>query len=352
MSDIQKIESDQIQLTENSTTISGASLRFISASKAANTRRAYQIDWQHFADWCRRQSLSPLPATAEMVGNYISSLAENGYVEYRKNNTGEVTPVHRDYTAATIGRRIAAISQAHKFYLDHQASEEERKKLVNPTKTAHVHAIFAGIKRTIGTAQVRKQAATVEVIRALVDVLDDDIKGVRDRALLTVGFAGGFRRSELVALDIGDITFTPKGVIILVRRSKTDQEARGEEVGIPYGTSLQTCPVRSLTRWLDASEITSGAIFRSVNRHGQIGERLTANGFVRALKDIAKRAGFDPKDFAGHSLRRGFITTADECGKSEEAIMRQTRHQSVMTMRRYLERRDPFADNASEGIGL
>jgi site-specific recombinase XerD len=348
--------SDQLQAPDKNKVISHSSMRFLEASKAFNTRKAYRIDWQHFAEWCSVRDLAPLPATAEIVGNYLSHLVETGYQVERKNkHTGHVEIVHRDYTAATIGRKIAAISQAHEFYFDHQADEDEKKNFVNPTKTAHVHAVFSGIKRTIGTAQTKKQAATVEVVRALVEVLDDDVKGIRNRAMILIGFAGGFRRSELVAFNLDEVSFTPEGVLLKIRRSKTDQEARGEEVGIHYGIHRKTCPVRSLQKWIDLLEregITGGALFRNVNRHEQIKQRITADGFIRALKSIAEQAGFDPKDFSGHSLRRGFITTADQHGKSEESIMRQTRHQSIATMRGYLERRNPFQDNASKDIGL
>lgn len=348
--DINRASPNRLQ---HRTAISDASFRFLEASKAANTRLAYRKDWGHFVEWCNRNKLPPLPSTAEMIGNYLSHLVETGYQVKRKNKeSGKAEWIHKDFTAATIGRRIAAISQAHEYYLDKEANEEEKKILVNPTKTSHVKDIFSGIKRTIGTAQTKKKAATVEIIRALVDILPDDLKGNRDRALLTFGFGGGFRRSELAALDVSHISFTEKGVLVLVKRSKTDQEAKGEEIGIYYGKHLSTCPVRSLERWIRRSGITTGHLFRTINRHGQLGERLTGHGIAHILKEIAEQAGFNKDLFSSHSLRHGFITSADERGKSEESIMRQTRHKSIQTMRGYLERPDPFKDNASEDIGL
>lgn len=335
--------------------ISTASRKYLEAAKAANTRKAYQTDWQAFAEWCESHGLEPLPATPEMVGNYITHLAETGYWVEKRNERGEKERIHMEYKAATIQRKLASISQAHEWHIA-QLSEEKRKNAINPVKTPHVRAIWQGIKREIGTAPKQKQAASLEIIKALLAVTPDDtLLGIRDRALLTIGFAGAFRRSELVEFKLSHVTFTHKGVELFVKKSKTDQEGKGEVVAIPFQINPENCPVRCLQRWIQemkAKGITDGALFRQVDRHGNIGGSLTGAGVAYIIKRAAERAGFNPDEFAGHSLRRGFITTADELGKSEESIMRQTRHKSVQTMRRYLERRDPFKDNAAEGLGL
>ena len=166
----------------------------------------------------------------------------------------------------------------------------------------------------MGTMPAAKTPVLIEDVRAMMANLPDRLLGVRDRALLLVGFAGGFRRSELVSLNIRDLKFNNDGLTVTLRRSKTDQEASGRKVGLPYGSSLETCPVRSLRAWLEASEIESGPVFRPINRHGQIPPtRLSDRAVALIVKRAAKAAGKDPAEFAGHSLRSGLATAARRC---------------------------------------
>jgi site-specific recombinase XerD len=162
----------------------------------------------------------------------------------------------------------------------------------------------------------------------MVVTLDASLAGVRDRALLLLGFAGAFRRSELVALDVADLSFTARGVEVTIRRSKTDQEGAGRVVAIPLGSQAETCPVRSLRAWLEAAGIEAGSIFRAVNRWGRVGGRLADRDVACTVKRAAERAGLDPAAFSGHSLRAGLATSAALAGKSDRAIMATTGHKS------------------------
>jgi site-specific recombinase XerD len=177
--------------------------------------------------------------------------------------------------------------------------------------------------------------------------------GRRDRALLVLAFAGAFRRSELVALDVADVEEVADGLRILVRRSKTDQEAAGKRKPLPYGSNPATCPVRTLAAWLEAAEILEGPIFRPVNRHDQVQPgRLSDQSVALVVKRVGERAGLDPSRLAGHSLRRGFVTTAVRRGVADRTIMRHTWHRSRPTFDAYIEERTKFTDTAASYVGL
>lgn len=193
----------------------------------------------------------------------------------------------------------------------------------------------------------------MEDLQRLVAALPDSLSGSRDRLLLLVGFAGAFRRSELVALDLEDITITPDGLEVLVRRSKTDQEGTGTVKGIPFGSNPRTCPVRAFRAWIERSGITTRTLFRHVDRHGCLhAHRLSGHAIARIIKRLAKVAGLDPVQFSGHSLRAGLATAAARAGKADRTIMRQTGHRSRAMLDRYVRDADLFTDNAAAGIGL
>jgi site-specific recombinase XerD len=296
---------------------------YIQNSKSANTRRAYKSDWEHFSSWCEEKGLTPLPAGPKTVTLYLSDLAGMG----RK--------------ASTIGRHLTAISQAH------EAAGQD-----NPLHSSLVKYTMQGIKRTLGTAPGQKKAAVTDDIRAMVDSLPDNLLGIRDKAIILLGFAGAFRRSELVGLNVEDIEFHTQGMTVTLRHSKTDQEGEGYRKGIPYGKS-KTCPVLALKTWLDASGINEGPIFRGMNRHGQVlPGRLTDQVIAKVVKRTAEAAGLDPKKYAGHSLRAGLATAAASAGVQERDIMKQTGHRSVQMVRRYIQEGELFKDNAAGAIGL
>jgi len=296
------------------------------ASKAPNTVRAYRSDLADFTMWCTDHQLTPIPAAPETVALYITSLAEAGA------------------KPSTIQRRLSALSQAHQLS-GHEPS---------PTQSPIVRTTMAGIRRTLGMAPGQKAAVVTAELRVLLAVTPDDtLAGLRDRALLLIGFAGGFRRGELVALDVEDVEETDDGLRIGIRRSKTDQEGEGREVGIPRGQRPETDPVRALRAWRGAAGVETGPLFRPVNRHDIVRDcRLSAEGAAGIVKRAAERAGLDPTRYAGHSLRSGLATSAAAGGAPERAIMRQTGHRSVTMVRRYIRAGSLFQENAAAYVGL
>jgi integrase len=216
-----------------------------------------------------------------------------------------------------------------------------------------VRAVMAGIKRERGSAQTGKAPVLTDDIRLMVSTLQDNLIGVRDRALLLLGFAGAFRRSELVGLDVEDLVISREGITVNIRKSKTDQEGNGRKIGIPYGSNPDTCPVRSVMVWLELSEITTGPLFRSIDRHGNLQQgRLSDKAVALVVKRAAKAAGLDDSKYSGHSLRAGLATSAAMNGVSERAIMNQTGHRSVNMVRKYIREGSLFRENAAAGIGL
>jgi integrase len=245
------------------------------------------------------------------------------------------------HKASTIQRRLSAVSQVHQV-----------KGFESPTKNEVVRSVLKGIRRTIGTAPNEKAPLVAADIREMVAGLPDKLIGTRDRALLLLGFAGAFRRSELVGLNVDDLTFTDDGMVVMLRRSKTDQEGQGRKVGIPSLPTSDACPVRAVRAWLGASGITEGPVFRSVACGGRLqAKRLSDN----AVAEVVKRrlpAGRDAARFAGHSLRAGFVTSAANGGASIKAIMRQTGHRSLETVMRYMREASLFKGNALGATGL
>jgi site-specific recombinase XerD len=296
---------------------------YIRASKAENTLRGYQSDWRDFCAWCEGHGLCPLPTAPESVAAYIAECA------------GHLKP-------GSIQRRLNAIAEAHKTM-----------GLESPTHTALVANTMKGIRRTKGTAPVQKAPALTDDIRAMVDATDAGIIGVRDRALILLGFAGAFRRSELVGLDVEDCAFGKDGLTVTLRRSKTDQEGAGRRVGIPYGSNPETCPIRTMQAWMEQAGIGGGPLVRSINRHGQVQPgRLSGIDVALVVKKLADRAGLDSAKYAGHSLRAGHATTAAIGGASERSIMNQTGHRSVQMVRRYIRDASLFRENSAGKLGL
>jgi integrase len=206
-----------------------------------------------------------------------------------------------------------------------------------------------GIRRTVGAVPVRKAPATADKVVAMAALADADLKGLRDRAILLLGFAGAFRRSELVALDVGDLEFCEGGMRVHIRRSNTDQEGAGHTIAIVPGSIA--CPVKAVRAWLEASKITAGPLFRPMAKGGRIGaERLADHTVVRVVKASARRVGLDPKLFAGHSLRSGFLTSAAGHGASIFKMMDVSRHKSMDTLRGYVRDAELFRDHAGAGL--
>jgi len=296
---------------------------FARQSKAENTLRGYQSDWRDFCAWCESHGLCAMPAGSDAVAAYIAECAGRLKV-------------------GSIQRRLNAIAEAHKAV-----------GVDSPTHSAMVRNVMKGIRRTIGTAVVQKTAALTDDIRAMLYSTDAGLIGARDRAMVLLGFAGAFRRSELVGLDTDDCSFGKDGLTVTLRRSKTDQQGAGRKIGIPYGSNPDTCPVRVQQAWLEQAGINGGPLFRSINRHGQIQSgRLAGIDVARVVKKLAQRAGLDAVKYAGHSLRAGHATSAAIAGASERSIMAQTGHRSVQMVRRYIRDGSLFRENSAGKLGL
>lgn len=305
------------EATDQSSAIScnRTAIEYVRASVADNTRRAYRSDLAHFLEWggC-------IPASDVFVADYLAAYA--GVL-----------------SVATLSRRVASISKAH-----------TSKGLQSPTTSDLIKATLRGIKRTHGAPQRASSPLLVEDLLRIMSILGDSPKDTRDRALLLIGFAGGFRRSELVALDVEDIRQVRQGMIVSIRRSKTDQAGKGREIGIPLARG-RFCPVKSLEAWLQFASIEDGPVFRSVSQHGQIGERrLSSEAVAGVVKVRVEQVGLDPRSFSGHSLRAGLATSAAMAGISSLDIRRQTGHRSDAALARYVRTGELFVNNAAGGL--
>ena len=297
-----------------------AAVRFAAAEKAPSTRRAYRTDFRIFTAWCQERDLDPLPALPATVAAYLAY------------------EVGQNLRPSTLGRRLAAIQYAHQ----HAGHEP-------PTNAEGVKATLRGIRRTLGIARTRKAPATANETKAMARSVPDSLVGIRDRAILLLGFAGAFRRSELVALDVADIEPSDTGLRVTIRRSKADQEGEGAMIGIALGVT--DCPARALMTWLSAAGIVEGPVFRSINKAGKVSlVRLCDRSVANIVKAYADRVGLDTKMFSGHSLRSGFLTSAAANGASIFKMMDVSRHKSADTLRGYVQDAELFKNHAGAGL--
>jgi integrase len=307
-----------------STVLSAEAARYIEKSRAAATRRAYLTDANRFEAWCAASGVSSLPASAESLANFLSWMATNGF------------------KVASIERNLVAVSVAHR-----------ELGFESPRRHELVRKVLRGIRRTLGVAPRNKRALVASDLMGMLAATASGPKGTRDRALLSLAFAGALRRGEIVALNVSDLEFTTDGVLISVRYSKTDQEGAGVIVAVPYGTSPETCPIRLVRVWIGAACTPGGPLFRAIDRHGRIsGRRLSAKAVATVTKELAAKVGIDPDSVGAHSLRAGLVTSAVRAGKPEHAVMKHTRHRSVNAFRAYIRDASPFSVNAAAGIGL
>ncbi len=295
----------------------------VADNRSPRTREAYELAWRTWSSWATKKGVESMPASPTAVALYLVD--------------------HEDhYSVSTLVQHLAAIAAVH-----------QDAGLESPTRTPQVSSVIKGIRRRRGVApKETKTPLRVAELREMVDALDlDKAIGLRNRALLLVGFAGAFRRSELVGLDAGDLERVYEGFVVRLRRSKADQEAEGRKIGLPLAGRPAYCPVRTLEAWLAFAEIEQGPIFRPIDRHGQVLEaRLGARSVARIVKRAGQRIGLEPEKLGGHSLRAGFATEAARQGASERAIARQTGHKSLRVLRGYIREGSLFNDNAAAGL--
>lgn len=296
------------------------------AADAPATLKAYSADWANFSAWCARHGFTAMPATPQLVGAYLAAAGEG-------------------YAMPTLRRKVAAIARACRI-------------AGHPLDTKHpaVRETLRGIGRTHGTPPRRSAAITIPELRKLVRACGTTLSGARDRALFLVGFAGALRRSELIGMNVDDITWTETGFVLLISRSKTDAEGEGARIGISRGKARETCPVIGLQSWLTKAGIEAGPVFRKVNRGGNVEQaRLTAGAVRQILIARASQAGLSStwaEPVSPHGLRAGFVTAAYRNGVSDEEIMGHTRHRSLTSMRTYVRRAKLGSTGPSGKVGL
>lgn len=325
------IEAAPVTTVDSERHLSASTLDRMERSIPTETRRAYERQWRAFATWCAEQGRSALPATPETLTEYVNSLADAGRAP------------------STIEQAMATVRRVHRDsgYAGTPDTEDARKVL----KTYKRDRAVAGKRKR------QAPAITVSPLRTMVDALDVRLlDGLRDRALLVLGYAGMLRRSELAALNIADLRFTDDGLIVTVRQSKTDQEAAGEDVHIPYGSYASTCPVRTVRAWVDALAergVTDGPLLRSLRRGGHLdasGAGMSGTAINRRVRELAQRAGVPDADrMTAHGLRAGAPTDASAAGKSETRIKAQGRWKST-AYQQYIRPADAWRDNPLSGL--
>ena len=299
-----------------------ATLNNLKSSKANNTLRAYKSDFKDFELFCAKNGFKSLPTEPKIISLYLTYLFT------------------KSVKISTLKRRLVSIGVIHKLkghYLD--------------TKHPAIIENIMGIKRRGGSVQEGKKPLLINSLKKIINVIDleknEEIKKLRDRSIILIGFSGGFRRNELVSLNCEDLDFVTEGLKINLKKSKTDQFGEGQIKGLPYFSNTQYCPVLSLKKFLEISKIISGPIFRRFSKGSKLSNsRLTDQTVALLIKKYLKLAGIESKNYSGHSLRSGFATSAAESGAEERSIMNMTGHKSTEMVRRYIKEANLFKNNA------
>jgi site-specific recombinase XerD len=297
-------------------------------SKANNTVRAYKSDFADFGLFCAQNGFKSLPSEPKIVSLYLTYLST------------------KDVKMSTLKRRLVSIGVIHRLkghYLD--------------TKHPSIIENIMGIKRRKGSFQKGKKPLLINHLKLIINVIDnaqnEEIKKLRDRSIILIGFSGGFRRNEIVSLDCEDLDFVQEGLKITLKRSKTDQFGEGSVKGLPYFDNSQYCPVISIRKWIEISKINSGPLFRRFNKGSKLSDkRLSDQTVALLIKDYLKIAGIESTNYSGHSLRSGFATSAADLGVEERSIMAMTGHKSTEMVRRYIKEANLFKNNALNKIKI
>ncbi|MFZ0338473.1 MAG: site-specific integrase, partial [Terracidiphilus sp.] len=309
-----------------------ASAELAKEGKALNTRRAYESDWASWEEFCEAHSFVPLPADPEQVKLYLTHLTTEFGLKGEK------------LRPRTAERHLAAIATTH-------CAEGLTFDRHNPALVKTLD----GIRRKFDVSQKGARALRTEDIIALCGTFGRDIRSLRNKAIILLGFAGGFRRSEIVGLNAEDLKFKEGNLRVTLRRSKTDQEGKGRTIVILPGQNLKTCPVAAVRAWLEAAELKDEGgdpIFRPVNRHSSVELNRLSDRAVDLIVKDACRAAHLKESYSAHSLRAGHVTEALARGAGRASVKRQTGHASDTMLDRYDREADPAADNSSAALGL
>jgi site-specific recombinase XerD len=315
------------ELTTDLKILHEATLENLKNSKANNTLRAYKSDFKDFETFCYKHGLSSLPTEPKIVSLYLTHLSKNSKI-------------------STLRRRLVSISMVHKLkghYLD--------------TKHPIIVENLMGIRRVKGSVQKGKKPILINHLKLIINSINEqkikEIKKLRDKSIILIGFGGGFRRTELISIDYEDLEFVPEGLKITLRKSKTDQFGEGLIKGLPYFNDEKYCPVINLRKWLEISNIKTGPIFRRFSKGSVLtNNRLTDQSVVLLIKQYLRLAGIESKNFSGHSLRSGFATVAAASGADERSIMAMTGHKTTQMVRRYIREANIFKNNALDKIKI
>ena len=321
------INKNMKELTTELKSLHESTLNNLKNSKAKNTLRAYKSDFKDFSIFCAKHGINSLPTEPKIISLYLTHLSKYSKI-------------------STLRRRLVSISMFHKLkghYLD--------------TKHPIIVENLMGIRRLKGSIQKGKKPLLISHLKSIVNVINeyrtDEIKKLRDKTIILIGFGGGFRRTELMSIDYDDLEFVPEGLKINIKNSKTDQFGEGMIKGLPYFTNEIYCPVTNLKKWLKISKIKTGPIFRRFSKGLSLtNQRLSDQSVVLLMKKYLTLAGIENKNFAGHSLRSGFATVAAESGADERSIMAMTGHKSTEMVRRYIKEVNIFKNNALNKVKL
>ncbi len=326
---------DEVPTTES---LSAAEAEYVAAARSANTLRGYTSDWREFSTWCAANNHPPFPASPQAISTYLTVLAGHGA------------------KVGTMSRRLSAIRFAHQL-----------RNLPDPCEHARVVSVWEGIRRVHGAPPVQAKPLMPPELFAVLDACptarvwadksrpeEPHLGGIRDRALLLIGFIGAMRRSELVNLDVEHIKEHPSGLVLAIPRSKTNQHGDHEElVVLPRAGDPRRCAVPAVTAWIDAADIQEGPLLRPVSKGNRpLPRRLTPGAVNTLIINSINRAGVDPVGYSAHSLRAGFVTYAHLCGATDRAIAHQTRHRSLATLGGYVRIHNAWTDNAATQLGL
>ena len=316
------------QIITNIKALQKETLLNLQNSKANNTVRAYKSDFNDFELFCAQNAFKSLPSEPKIVSLYLTYLST------------------KDVKMSTLKRRLVSIGVIHKLkghYLD--------------TKHPSIIENIMGIKRRKGSIQKGKKPLLINILKQIINVIDkekiEEIKKLRDRSIILIGFSGGFRRNEIVSLNYEDIDFVQEGLKISLKRSKTDQFGEGSMKGLPYFDNSQYCPVVSIRKWIEISKINSGPLFRRFIKGSKLSDnRLSDQTVALLIKDYLEIAGIESRNYSGHSLRSGFATVAADSGADERSIMAMTGHKSTQMVRRYIREANIFKNNALNKVKL
>lgn len=336
MGDLVAAASSAPLLTASGTKLKASDLEnlreYLLREGAPSTRRAYQAHWRAFESFCKERETVPVSCSPEIVAAFLGEMAQQGRA------------------ASSVAQARAAIHKAHELL---RMMQRDPNSVPDPTTHPIVKKLMSEVSKDAAGKVTQKMALTIPQVRSILGSCSDDIRGVRDRAMIAMGILSAMRRSEIVSLEVSQLVFDERGITVTLGKTKTDQQGKGAVLAIPRASSEDICPVALTQRWLDETGIESGPVFRGIHPQGRILDKpITATWFVLRLKQAAKDAGLPEERIAGHSLRSGFVTEAAKRGASILEVSEVTRHRDLNMVKRYYRNEEAWSNNAAKKLGL